>query len=77
MCHLHGHNTEQTYALADNEVATNGEAFMLEIVSEVLNINTDGTDDNDGESKTERECQQHSFKAINILRFFFTNLVDT
>lgn len=48
----------------------------MEIISEILNINTVGNDDNDSECEAELTMQVEVFKALNILRYFSTNLKD-
>ncbi|GBN43822.1 hypothetical protein AVEN_215072-1, partial [Araneus ventricosus] len=58
----------------DEDLATNSEASIQDIVSNVLNLNADGSDDED-----DSECEKKSvstsaaLKAIDNLRWLFTD----
>ncbi|GBN13930.1 hypothetical protein AVEN_152805-1 [Araneus ventricosus] len=65
---------ENLYTKIDEDLATNNEASIQDIVSNVLNSNAEGSDDED-----DSECEKKSvstsdaLKAIDDLRCFFTN----
>ncbi|GBM46191.1 hypothetical protein AVEN_270205-1 [Araneus ventricosus] len=65
---------ENLYAKITEDLATNSEASIQDIVSNVLNLNAEGNDDED-----DSECEKKSvstsvaLKAIDDLRCFFTN----
>ncbi|GBM17265.1 Tigger transposable element-derived protein 4 [Araneus ventricosus] len=65
---------ENLYTKIDEDLATNSEASIQDIVSNVLNSNAEGSDDED-----DSECEKKSvstsdaLKAIDDLRCFFTN----
>ncbi|GBL81919.1 Tigger transposable element-derived protein 4 [Araneus ventricosus] len=65
---------ENLYTKIDEDLATNSEASIQDIVSNVINSNAEGSDDED-----DSECEKKSvstsdaLKAIDDLRCFFTN----
>ncbi|GBN65531.1 hypothetical protein AVEN_180887-1 [Araneus ventricosus] len=65
---------ENLYTKIDEDLATNSEASIQDIVSNVLNSNAEGSDDED-DSVCEKKSVSTSdaFKAIDDLRCFFTN----
>ncbi|GBN06559.1 Tigger transposable element-derived protein 4 [Araneus ventricosus] len=65
---------ENLYAKIDEDLATNSEASIQDIVPNVLNLNAEGRDDED-DSDLEKKSESTSvaLKAINDLMCFFTN----
>lgn len=65
---------ENLYVKFDEDLATNSEASIQDIVSNVLNLNAEGSDDED-DSECEKKLVSASdaLKAIHDLRCFFTN----
>ncbi|GBM92200.1 hypothetical protein AVEN_58221-1 [Araneus ventricosus] len=65
---------ENFYAKIDEDLATDGEASIQDIVSNVLNLNAEESDDED-DSQCEKKSVSTSdaLKAIDDLRCFFTN----
>ncbi|XP_042912022.1 tigger transposable element-derived protein 4-like [Parasteatoda tepidariorum] len=63
----HGHaiEGEAEYGLIDEENATTSEATISEIVSQVV--------DSDSDPETVAVTQTEAFNAINVIRIFFTN----
>lgn len=57
------------YANIDKIVTTSSEAFILETVSEVLNLHTEGNnDENESKCKVELVISTEVLRAINVLR---------
>ncbi|GBN05316.1 hypothetical protein AVEN_138259-1 [Araneus ventricosus] len=65
---------ENLHAKIDEDLATNSEASIQDIVSNVLNLNTEGSDDEDDSECVKKSVStSDALKAIDGLRCFFTN----
>ncbi|GBN20311.1 hypothetical protein AVEN_100940-1 [Araneus ventricosus] len=65
---------ENLYAKIDEDLATNDEVSIQDIVSHVLNLNAEGSDDeDDSESEKKSVSTSDALKVMDDLRVFFTN----
>lgn len=65
---------EMLYATIHDDVATNSEAYVPENVSQALHLKAErSNDEDDSECEVELVTSTETFKAINLLRIFYTN----
>lgn len=64
---------EATYARIDTDVATACEVSVSDIISQVLNLNPEGSDEEDDTAEIKLVTKAEALKALDSLRSFFAN----